>query len=177
MIPKELTKKSRHLSKVLRHDPKSAGVVLDPAGWVGVEELLKAVRLSFADLIEVVTTNDKKRFEFNEDRTRIRASQGHSVEVELGYEPAEPPEILYHGTSLDSFESIVREGILKMDRHAVHMSVDKDKALEFAARRRPSPGVLMIQAKRMAEAGHLFTVSTNGVWLTNTVPPQYILLT
>ena len=124
-------------------------------------------------LREVVETNDKKRFEFSPDGLRIRASQGHSVEVELGYQPAAPPETLYHGTAARNLESIRRQGLLKGQRHHVHLSADPETATNVG-QRYGRPLVLKIDAAAMHAAGRIFFVSTNGVWLTECVPPEYI---
>lgn len=174
MDDKSLVKKSKYLSLILRHNPGKVGLTLDSAGWASVNDLLKAVGWSFFDLTEVVTKNDKKRFEFSEDQRKIRASQGHSIEVNLEYAISDPPEFLYHGTSRNHFDSIRDQGLLKMDRHDVHLFANKDKALEIATKRRPKPAVLTIQAREMVKGGYLFRVSTNQVWLVETVPSKYI---
>ena len=166
-------RRSKHLSLVLRHDPASVGLTLDAAGWADVGQLLVAMKLTAPELDEIVATNSKKRFEFNEDRTKIRASQGHSVDVELGYEEQLPPATLYHGTSADFVASIRSTGLEKRDRHHVHLSVDQDTAL-VVARRRPRPVILHVNASSMVLFGHKFYLSTNGVWLTDSVPAQYI---
>lgn len=174
MGDKSLVKKSKYLSLILRHDPGKVGLVLDSAGWVSVRDLLQAVGWSFFDLTEVVSKNDKKRFEFSEDQLKIRASQGHSIDVDLEYAVSEPPELLYHGTSKNHFDSIREKGFLKMDRHDVHLFANKDKSLEIASKRRPKPAVLTVQSQEMVRDGYLFRVSTNQVWLVDTVPPKYI---
>jgi putative RNA 2'-phosphotransferase len=168
-----LVRQSRRLSFVLRHEPASVGLTLDSAGWVDVAALLGAMHLTSSQLDGIVETNDKKRFEFSEDKTKIRASQGHSIEVDLRYEPAPPPGDLYHGTSTHFLDSIFRTGIDKRDRHHVHLSADAATAMTVA-RRRPKPVVLTIHALRMADDGHTFYRSTNGVWLTESVPRPYI---
>jgi putative RNA 2'-phosphotransferase len=168
-----LVRRSKHLSLVLRHNPASAGITLDAAGWVDVATLLPAMKLSMDQLEEVVGKNDKKRFEFNADKTRIRASQGHSVDVDLGYEEKEPPERLYHGTSKDVLDPILREGLRPMARHDVHLSPNVDTA-HIVARRRRNPVVLEVFAGLMAKDGFKFRLSTNGVWLTEHVPPKYL---
>jgi putative RNA 2'-phosphotransferase len=164
--------KSKHLSLVLRHQPESVGLTLDSAGWVEVAALLPAMKWSMDDLEAVVRDNNKKRFEFNEDKTRIRACQGHSVEVDLEYEEKEPPDCLYHGTSKDIFDVLEREGLKKMQRHHVHMSSDVKTAL-IVARRRRNPIVLEIWTDQMFYDGYKFFLSTNGVWLTDHVPSWY----
>src|SRR5438067_2105819 len=129
MDTKRATHISKFLSLVLRHKPEEVGIVLDAAGWVGVEEVLAAcgrhgVAITRAELDEIVAGSDKQRFAFSDDGARIRASQGHSVQVELGYEPADPPPTLYHGTVEKFLPSIRENGILKGERHHVHLSPD-----------------------------------------------------
>jgi putative RNA 2'-phosphotransferase len=153
---------------------------LDEAGWTSVDELLSAMHrhgrpLSREQLESVVRTNDKRRFALSEDGTRIRASQGHSVEVDLGYESAEPPEILYHGTPERFVPSILREGLNKGDRHHVHLHADL-KVAKTVGKRRGKPVILVVRAKEMKEAGHEFFVTPNKVWLTDHVPPSFIEL-
>jgi putative RNA 2'-phosphotransferase len=173
-----LVKDSKFLALVLRHDPGRIGVELDRAGWVSVEILLAAAkahgrRISRDQLDRVVAQNDKKRFEFDESGTMIRASQGHSVPVDLGYAPTEPPELLYHGTATASLGSIFKDGLLPGRRHHVHLSADPATAVKVGARH-GRPAVLLVAAARMRAAGHEFYRSTNGVWLTERVPAEYL---
>jgi putative RNA 2'-phosphotransferase len=173
------TRISKFLSLVLRHEPAKIGITLDPAGWVEVRELLEKLgragkRITPDMLREVVGTNAKKRFEYSADERRIRASQGHSVKVDLGYAAATPPEILYHGTAARFLEMIREKGLLKMDRHDVHLSEETKMTLQVGARR-GRPVLLTIRAGDMHRAGRSFRQSTNGVWLTDEVPPQYII--
>lgn len=168
-----LVRRSKHLSLVLRHEPGSVGLTLDAAGWAVVAELLPAMKLTTDQLEEVVGKNDKKRFEFNADKTKIRACQGHSLKVELGYFPAIPWDVLFHGTTYEAYKIIAIEGLKKMDRHHVHLSIDVETALKVA-RRRPGPLVLRVDAKRMTEDGLVFYLSSNGVWLTDAVAPTYL---
>lgn len=179
MTPSQTTSASKFLSLVLRHEPSVAHVSLDSAGWVEVGALLagcaKADRaLTRDDLEHVVVTNTKKRFEFSADGTRIRASQGHSVEVELEYAPQTPPALLYHGTATRFLDSIREKGLLKMQRHHVHLSAETRITLEVGARH-GKPALLTIQAGEMHRAGHVFYRSTNGVWLVEHVPPTFVL--
>ena len=172
------TKMSKFLSYVLRHAPESIDLSLDATGWVGVDELLAAAQrhgkvLSRAELEYVVANNAKKRFAFSADGLRIRANQGHSVEVDLAYAPAEPPEMLFHGTATRFLESIRRTGLLKQARHHVHLSADEATALAVG-QRHGKPVVLRVFAAQMRAGGFVFFKSANGVWLTETVPPQYI---
>ena len=174
----DTTKISKFLSLVLRHRPAAAFVTLDEAGWVEVDALIEGaqkagVALDFNLLEQVVDENDKQRFEFNEDVTRIRARQGHSVQVALGYPASEPPEFLYHGTAPQFLNAIRKNGLQKMKRHAVHLSPDKDTAIRVGARR-GLPVILRVNAGKMHQAGHRFEVTGNRVWLTEHVPSEYI---
>ncbi|MFF3455673.1 RNA 2'-phosphotransferase [Streptomyces sp. NPDC002730] len=169
-------KVSKYLSKHLRHQPERIGIVLDENGWVAVDELMRAAaehgfRITRAELDHVVAVNDKQRFTI--DGTRIRANQGHSVEVDLDLPPAEPPAYLYHGTVARSLDAIRAEGLRAMNRHHVHLSPDRETATRVGARR-GRPVVLSVHAGAMYEAGHLFHVSANGVWLTAAVPPKFL---
>jgi len=178
MSPEQTTRASKFLSLVLRHQPKTAHITLDSAGWTGVDELLqgcaKARRtINREQLQHIVDTNAKKRFEFSPDGKRIRASQGHSVEVDLNYEPKVPPAILYHGTAMRFLDSIREQGLLKMQRHHVHLSAETKMTMQVGARH-GKPVLLTILASIMHEAGHNFYLSTNGVWLVEHVPPNFI---
>ncbi len=169
---------SKFLSLVLRHRPEVIGITLDAEGWVPVEELLAACAqhsraISREQLDVVVRTNDKQRFAFSADGSRIRANQGHSLSVDLGLAPVEPPELLYHGTVERFLESIRRDGLTKGNRHHVHLSPDIQTATKVG-QRRGRPVVLVIEAGRMFRDGHTFYRSENGVWLTDSVPPVYI---
>ena len=177
-MDRSLISTGRFLSLVLRHDPARVGLTLDPAGWVAVDDLLEAVRRAGVaidrPLLErIVAENDKRRFAFSADGTRIRASQGHSVAVELGLEPREPPPVLYHGTATRFLESIRRQGLRPGARTHVHLSRDEATARNVG-RRHGAPVVLTVDAKAMHEAGHEFTCSENGVWLTREVPVEYL---
>lgn len=167
---------SKYLSKHLRHQPGRIGITLDEGGWVEIDELMRAAaghgfRFTRAELDHVVASNDKRRFTI--DGTRIRANQGHTVGVDLGLPPAEPPEYLYHGTVARSLDAIRSEGLRPMARHDVHLSPDRETATRVGARR-GRPVVLSVHAGAMHRAGHVFRVSANGVWLTASVPPRYI---
>ncbi len=171
-------RKSKRLSQVLRHQPDLIGISLDEGGWTSVPALLEAFArfgepLSFAELEGIVAASDKQRFAFNADRSLIRANQGHSVTVDLGLAPAVPPDRLYHGTARQFLASIERDGLLKMSRHHVHLHTTIDVALAVGARR-GKPVVLTVDAAAMHRQGHAFYVSENDVWLTDTVPPDYI---
>ncbi|MEV4516486.1 RNA 2'-phosphotransferase [Dactylosporangium sp. NPDC049525] len=177
MDHQQLVKISKRMSKALRHDPARVGLTLDPAGWVPVEVFLSAMGISRADLDEVVAGNDKQRYavETGPDGVeRIRANQGHSVPVELGLVPQEPPEVLFHGTGSAALESIRATGLNRGGRHHVHLSSDADTARRVGTRRGGAVAILTVRAGEMARAGHVFYVSGNGVWLTDSVPPVFI---
>ncbi|MEU0146557.1 RNA 2'-phosphotransferase [Streptomyces sp. NPDC006288] len=178
MDERRTVKVSKYLSKHLRHEPDRIGITLDPHGWVPVDELLRACAdhgFSFtrAELDHVVAVNDKQRFTVAGDR--IRASQGHTVPVDLGLPAAEPPTHLYHGTVARTLHTIRTEGLRPMARHHVHLSPDRATAVRVGARR-GVPVVLAVDAGAMHRAGHLFHVSANGVWLTGHVPPEFLRL-
>ncbi len=178
MDAKQTKRHSKFLSLVLRHRPEKIGIVLDEQGWVEVETLLTALKehrheLTLDQLREVVRTNDKQRFSFNESGTKIRASQGHSVEIDLGYEAAIPPETLYHGTPEKFVEPILQQGLTKQQRHAVHLHTDIQTSLAVG-QRRGRPVLLKIDSGRMHQDGYEFFVTPNEVWLTDHVPPEYI---
>jgi putative RNA 2'-phosphotransferase len=178
MTEQETTKASKFLSLILRHEPERVGLKLDEAGWTDVEELLRVVNrngvsLTLDQLKHVVATNNKKRFAFSEDGQRIRASQGHSIEVDLQYPPQQPPEILYHGTASRFLEGIRRDGLNKMGRHDVHLSAETKVTLQVGSRH-GRPVLLTIHAGNMHRAGHVFRCSANGVWLVRNVPPEFI---
>jgi putative RNA 2'-phosphotransferase len=173
-----LVKVSKYLSKHLRHAPERLGLSLATGGWVDVRALLDACArnrfpISRAELDEVVATNDKQRFSFSEDRARIRANQGHSTDVDLELAPAEPPEVLYHGTGERSVDAIMENGLLKMSRHHVHLSANVETARRVGMRH-GRPVVLSVDAKAMRRDLVDFFVSANGVWLVDHVPPRYL---
>ena len=170
---------SRRLSYVLRHNPASIGVELDEAGWVDVDELLDAlavagVTVNRVELTEIVRGSDKQRFALDNETNRIRANQGHSLPVELGLSPVEPPSVLYHGTTASSLESITKQGLKRGDRNHVHLSPDEATARRVGARR-GLPIILTIAAAAMHADGHAFYVTANGVWLTKAFPPVYLV--
>jgi putative RNA 2'-phosphotransferase len=178
MDPKRLVKISKYLSKHLRHEPERLGLVLAPGGWVRVDDLLAACArnnfpISREQLEDVVASNDKQRFSFDPTGTLIRANQGHSKAVDLRLEPAEPPALLYHGTGEKNVEAIGRDGLRKMARHHVHLSIDVPTARKVGMRH-GKPVIFEVDAAAMRRAGHTFYVSANGVWLTDAVPPEYL---
>ncbi len=179
MDDKELKKSSKFLSLVLRHKPEKIGIVLDSAGWVSVSKLLKAItasdkHLTLIELEYIVDNNDKKRFSFSKDKTKIRANQGHSVKINLELDECKPPSALYHGTIQKFISSIYQDGLCKMNRHHVHLSDSIDTAEKVGARR-GKPVILVINTEQMYKDKFKFYISDNGVWLTDSVPPKYIL--
>lgn len=169
---------SKLLSYILRHDPAHAELVPEQAGWVAVDKLLEGLRklgkpLSREDLEKIVAGSDKQRFAFSEDGGRIRSNQGHSIKVELGYQSAEPPDVLYHGTATRFVEAITREGLTRQSRHHVHLSPSIETASNVG-KRHGKLVVLIIKAGLMKQSGFEFFLSTNGVWLTEHVPAQFI---
>lgn len=177
-MDRSLVSASKFLSLVLRHDPASIGITLDAAGWVDVDVLLAAMEragkpLDRATLERVVAENDKRRFAFSEDGARIRASQGHSVAVELGLAPVEPPEELFHGTATRFVESIRAQGLRPGSRTHVHLSADEATARAVGTRH-GKPAILRVASGAMHRDGHPFVRSENGVWLAREVPVRYI---
>lgn len=175
----EQVKLSRRLSLVLRHRPETAGLTLDAKGWVPVADLLAALRISRADLDVVVANNDKSRFAVAagaDGVERIRANQGHSrrVNVDLDLPAARPPAVLFHGTPRVNLGPILREGLRPRSRQHVHLSADVATALVVGRRRTREVVVFEVEAAAMAEAGHVFHRSENGVWLTAAVPPGFL---
>jgi putative RNA 2'-phosphotransferase len=169
---------SKLLSFGLRHEPAALGLVLDAAGWVAVSDVLSAVAtrgepLSSEELEEIVRTSDKKRFALSPDGTRIRANQGHSVVVDLGLPPRDPPPRLYHGTVARFLDGIRRSGLVRGSRTHVHLSADEATARVVGARR-GAPVILGVRAGEMHRDGHVFRVAENGVWLAEHVPPEYV---
>jgi putative RNA 2'-phosphotransferase len=173
-----MEKVSKFLSLVLRHKPEEVGIALDKEGWVDVAVLLEAMArhgtvVLRAELEEVVASSDKKRFALSADGLKIRANQGHSVNVDLGLVPVRPPEILFHGTATRFIEAIRRDGLQRMQRQYVHLCQDETTASNVGERH-GKLAMLKVRAGGMHRAGLLFYRSENGVWLTDAVPPAYI---
>lgn len=169
---------SKFMSLVLRHKPDTIGLTLDKNGWADVSGLIEKMNAhgnpaTREDVQYVIDNNDKKRYVLSEDGKRIRAAQGHSLDVELDLKKEVPPFKLYHGT-VEKFIPAIREGgLLKMNRHHVHLSKDEATALNVGGRR-GKPLILEIAARHMHTDGHVFYLSDNGVWLTDSVPTTYI---
>lgn len=170
-------KLGRFLSLVLRHNPDAAGISLDEHGWADVQDLLNGVhrsgrQIDLETLERIVRENNKQRYSFNADHTKIRANQGHSLQVDVELMAVKPPRYLYHGTASRFLPAIQREGIKKMSRQYVHLSGDFQTAVEVG-RRHGSPVVITIHAEAMARDGAAFYLSENGVWLCEYVAPAY----
>ena len=172
-----LTKISKFISLILRHKPEIIGITLDEHGWADVRQLIAGISPKFPidmqTLEKVVATDEKQRYAFNEDKTKIRANQGHSIPVDVELEEMEPPEILWHGTGERYVESIKSSGILPQSRLYVHLSADEQTALRVGMRH-GTPFVFEVNAGQMHRDGYRFFVSKNGVWLAEAIPPQYL---
>jgi len=181
MYPRNSAKASKFLSYILRHHPEKIGINLDKNGYVDICLLINALQsngwenFTKADLDQIILTNNKKRFAYNDEKTKIRASQGHSIKVDLNLKAQAPPHFLYHGTIKKFLLDIKKEGLKKRARHHVHLSVDVETAKDVGSRR-GKPIILKISSKLMCFEGHLFYKSANGVWLTECVPFKYIIL-
>lgn len=177
-MEKELKHISKFISLVLRHKPETIGLVLDEKGWANVGALIEKMTANGESvdrvmLETIVTTNDKQRFAFNEDKTKIRANQGHSLEIDLNLKPIVPPVILYHGTAETNLKGIMNIGLIKKSRQHVHLSSTIETAKAVGSRH-GKPIVLTINALKMHQDGFLFYLSDNQVWLTDAVPVNYI---
>lgn len=164
---------SRYISLILRHKPEVIGITLDEHGWADVEALIHGVGINMSTLEEIVETDDKKRYSFNEDKTLIRANQGHSIPVDVELEEKEPPDVLYHGTGEKYTALINVEGLISKSCLYVHISADYETAVAVG-KRHGIPVVYEIYAKQMYKDGYKFYISENGVWLTKRVPVEYL---
>ncbi len=172
-----LTKTSKYISLILRHKPETIGITLDKNGWANVKDLINGVnkthKLDMEILEEIVATDDKQRYSFNEDKTMIRANQGHSIDVDVELEEAQPPEYLWHGTGTKYAESIRKTGLVPKSRLYVHMSESYMTAMDTGARH-GKPMVFCVKAEEMYNDGYKFYKSKNGVWMTKLVPVEYL---
>jgi putative RNA 2'-phosphotransferase len=180
MNEKNKTKLSKFLSLILRHQPEAVGLTLEENGWISVNKLIEACAkngriFTRTELEEVVATNEKKRFAFDESGTKIRANQGHSVDVEIEFEEKIPPKLLYHGTAEKNLGIIYEQGLSKMKRHHVHLSGDVETALKVGSRH-GKPVIFQINTEVMSAENFKFYVSANNVWLIDEVPPRFLKL-
>jgi putative RNA 2'-phosphotransferase len=175
---KQLISKSKFLSLVLRHNPSLIGLVLDKHGWADIDNLLSnaqqhQIQITFEELAEIVETNEKKRFDLDLVRNRIRANQGHSIVVDLELIPTTPPNQLFHGSAVKNRQSILENGLIRGQRQYVHLSSDIVTAKTVGSRH-GSPIVFCVETRTMNQRGFLFYLSKNGVWLTEQVPSEYL---
>lgn len=168
---------SKYISLILRHKPDVIGITLDEHGWANVDELIAGVSKTHPinmDILEqIVAEDEKQRYSFNEDKTLIRANQGHSIPVDVELEEKEPPEILFHGTGEKYVDSINKSGLIPKSRLYVHLSSNEETAHKVGTRH-GKPVIYKVKSKEMYQDGYKFFCSVNGVWLTKTVPVRYI---
>lgn len=172
-------KLGKFISLILRHQPSVVGISLDENGWADVSELIAGInrsgrQIDLSILERIVAQNDKQRYCFNQDHTKIRANQGHSISVDIQLQQKKPPALLYHGTATAFLKSIAKDGIKKQSRQHVHLSKDKRTAVDVGIRH-GIPAVLTIDAEKMSQDGYLFYLSQNGIWLCDYIPPNYII--
>ncbi len=172
-MEQKVKRAGRYMSLLLRHSPEKEALVMDKFGWVMIKQLIKVLDITIDDLEEIVKEDNKQRFSFDTSRTKIRASQGHSIDVDAQPIETKPPVILYHGTTTRFLDSIYKTGINKGTRNHLHLSVDKETATAVGSRHGASY-ILEIDAQQMYKDGYKFYLSANKVWLTDSVPRQYI---
>jgi len=176
---RRLERLSKFISMILRHKPEVIGITLDEHGWANVDELVEGINkneaFSKATLEKIVKTDKKQRYSFSQDKTLIRANQGHSIPVDVELEKKEPPKVLYHGTGVKSVKTIQEQGLLPMERLYVHLSTDVETATNVG-KRHGTPVIFQVNAEQMQKDGYDFFQSVNGVWLTKEVPVKYLEL-
>lgn len=174
-MTKDIIKQSKFIAKVLRHDPESINLTIDDGGWASVKDLIANTRvpINMSELEHIIATDDKMRYSFSTDKKKIRANQGHSIDIKMDYKIQTPPNELYHGTKSKTMTIICKTGLDKMDRTHVHLSKDINTATTVANRRSGNSVIITINTKRMVEDGYEFRVSENGVWLIESVPMKY----
>ena len=172
-----LNSTSKYISLILRHKPETIGISLDEHGWANVDELINGIakthEINMDILEEIVRTDEKQRYSFNDDKTKIRANQGHSIQVDVELEEKAPPEILWHGTGEKFTSSIDAQGLIPKSRLYVHLSKDKETAVKVGSRH-GKPVLYIVKAMEMYRDGYKFYLSKNGVWLTKEVPVKYL---
>jgi len=168
---------SKYISLILRHKPETIGITLDEHGWANIDELIAGIakthEITMDILEEIVRTDNKQRYSFNEDKTLIRANQGHSIPVDIELEEKEPPELLWHGTGEKYVDSIDKQGLISKSRLYVHLSKDEETAISVG-KRHGVPVLYRVKARQMYNDGYKFYLSVNGVWLTREVPTKYL---
>ncbi len=176
-MSKQLEEISKFIALILRHKPETIGITLDEHGWAKVDELIDGISKTYVFnmemLEEIVRTDKKGRYSFSEDKTLIRANQGHSINVDVELEEKEPPEFLWHGTGEKFVSGIDTEGLIPKSRLYVHLSKDEDTALQVGARH-GKPVLYRVLSRKMYKDGYVFYLSQNGVWLTKKVPLEYL---
>lgn len=179
---RRLERLSKFISMILRHKPEVIGITLDEHGWADVDELIKGinetgeeVEFNKTTLEKIVKTDKKQRYSVSQDKTLIRANQGHSIPVDVELEKKEPPKILYHGTGVKSVKAIQEQGLLPMERLYVHLSTDVETATNVG-KRHGTPVIFKVNTEQMQKDGYDFFQSVNGVWLTKEVPAKYLEL-
>lgn len=173
MTNKEQNNLSRYIALILRHRPDVIGITLDEHGWASVSDLLSGIEITMEMLEKIVEEDSKQRYSFNQDKTLIRANQGHSVKVDVELKECIPPDILYHGTGIKYCSSINKQGLIPKSRLYVHLSKDIETATNVG-NRHGEPFVYKVKAKNMYNDGYKFFLSQNGVWLTKEVPVCYL---
>ncbi len=180
MDAKKAKKRSKFFSTLLRHRPDLIGLEIEEGGWTNIKDFLNKINkhnngksITLQELEYIVETDDKKRFGFNEDKTKIRANQGHSINVKMNYEPKTPPSVLYHGTATKNVDSILKNGILKGNRQYIHLSTDQETAFKVGSRH-GKPYIFKIETFKMQAAAIEFYCSENGVWLVDFIPKEFL---
>ena len=182
LTPKQLTKLSRFLSYILRHKPEEINLSLDSEGYADINQLITLTNihtdynLTHSILDQIVSTDSKHRYSYDDTKTKIRADQGHFIPVDLNLTAQVPPEILYHGTSKRFLNSILSDGLKPMSRQYVHLSSDSTTAAMVGKRHGDSPIIFMIETKPLIDSGYKFYLSGNKVWLTDYIPAKYLSL-
>lgn len=178
MNEKSMKDTSKYIALILRHKPEVIGISLDEHGWADVEELIAGISktqiFNMDKLEQIVAEDEKQRYSFNEDKTLIRANQGHSIPVDVELDEAEPPEELWHGTGEKYVSSIDEQGLIPKSRLYVHLSGDRDTATKVG-QRHGKLVLYIVKAGAMHKDGYKFYLSKNGVWLTKEVPAKYLI--
>ncbi|SEM19144.1 putative RNA 2'-phosphotransferase [Butyrivibrio sp. ob235] len=171
------TEVSKFISLILRHKPETIGISLDEHGWANVDELIAGISktspINMEILEEIIATDNKQRYSFNEDHTLIRANQGHSIHVDVELKKVTPPDTLYHGSAEKYEKSIDEQGLIPKSRLYVHLSKDYETAVNVG-KRHGKPVIYKVKSGVMDKDGIEFFLSENGVWLTKAVPAKYL---